>query len=204
MISHPYLAIQKKLGFNAALPYTAQWSAAADFLNLLIEYCQENKPSTILECSSGLSTLVLARYCQINARGHVFSLENGRTFAEETRENLRHFDLSSQATVIDATLIPYQLKQRRFDWYAMDQLPAHRIDMLVIDGPPGHIQRHSRFPALPLLHQQLNDRCAIFLDDAARDEEKEIVALWLKQFPGLEHTFVDTERGCSILHFSRP
>ncbi len=204
MIPHPYLEIQKKLGFDTALPYTAQWSAAADFLNLLIEHCQKDKPSVVLECSSGLSTLVLARCCQINAHGHVFSLENGATFAKETRENLQHFDLSSQATVIDAALMPYQLEQKDFDWYAIDQLPASRIDLLVIDGPPGHIQHHSRFPALPLLYQRLNDRCTIFLDDAARDEEKEIVDLWLKQFPGLEHTFVDTERGCSILHFGKP
>ncbi len=200
MILNPYLAIQKKLHFDEELPFTAHWSAASDFLNLLIEHCQEHNPSTILECSSGLSTLVLARCCQLNAHGHVFSLENGETFAEATRENLQQFNLSSQATVIDAALMPYQLKQKDFDWYAIDELPAKKIDLLVIDGPPGHIQHHSRFPALPLLHERLNATCTIFLDDAGRDEEKEIVALWLKQFPSLEHTYVDTERGCSILH----
>ena len=39
----------------------------------------------------------------------------------------------------------------------------------------------------------------IFMDDAARDDEREIVELWLAEHPELEHRFVDTERGCSVL-----
>ncbi|MES9855801.1 MAG: hypothetical protein ABW166_04240 [Sedimenticola sp.] len=40
--------------------------------------------------------------------------------------------------------------------------------MLVIDGPSGFIQKHSRYPALPLLFDKLSNNGMVFLDDAAR------------------------------------
>jgi hypothetical protein len=75
--------------------------------------------------------------------------------------------------------------------------------MLVIDGPPGFIQHHSRYPALPLLSERLADGCVIFLDDAARADEQAIVRRWLARFPQLEHHYVASERGCSVLRFRR-
>ncbi|WP_419604012.1 class I SAM-dependent methyltransferase [Thiolapillus sp.] len=203
MVSNPYSAVQKKLQLAQALPYTEHWSAAPDFLELLIDHCLENKPGRILECSSGLSTLVLARCCQINQCGQVVSLENGAEFAADTRRNLHSFSLADYASVIHAPLVRQQPDdtQLDWDWYSLDSLPEDAVDLLVIDGPPGYIQHHSRYPALPLLHQQLSRDCTVFLDDAGREEEKEIVALWLQRFPTLQHRFVGTERGCSILQF---
>jgi len=201
LVSNPYQAVQKKLHLAQALPYTEHWSAAQDFLELLTDFCLQYKPARILECSSGLSTLVLARCCQINQHGQVFSLENGMEFAEETRHNLSDFSLADNASVIHAPLEKYRLGDTEYDWYALDGLPQESIDLLVIDGPPGYIQRHSRYPALPLLHQRLSRQATVFLDDAGREEEKEIVSLWQQHYPALQHRFVDTERGCSILQF---
>jgi hypothetical protein len=45
--------------------------------------------------------------------------------------------------------------------------------------------------------------CPVYLDDAGREDEREIVALWLRRFPGLRHEYVETERGCSILTAER-
>ncbi len=199
-ILSPYTSIQNRLQLEDDLPYTENWSAAADFLHHLIDDCLENKPAQILECSSGLSTLVLARCCQINQCGQVFSLENGQEYAEKTRSQLLALGLNEYATVVHAPLQSYSLGGKNFDWYALEQLPTEPIELLVIDGPPGFIQHHSRYPALPLLRHLLADNCRIYLDDAGRDEEKEIVALWMKTFPGIQHKFFSTERGCSLLY----
>lgn len=200
-VLNPYVSIQERLQLEDSLPYTEQWSAAPDFLNLLIDHCIEHKPSVILECSSGLSTLVLARCCQLNQHGKVLSLENGAEFAEATISNLESFGLRASSSVMHAPLRQYMLSGRKFEWYSTPDLDEDLIEMLVIDGPPGYIQEHSRYPALPLLRKQLSADCTIFLDDAAREQEKEIVDLWLQQFPDLTHTYVATERGCSILKF---
>lgn len=197
-----YHYLRDRLGLHEGLPYTRDWSAAPDFLKLIVEHALQRKPRVILECSSGLTSVMLARCCTMNGEGEVFSLENGAEFAQRTREELGRYRLQ-KATVIDAPLTPYHINDTSYDWYATANLPEQPIEMLVIDGPPGFIQKHSRYPALPLLFDRLADGCVIFMDDAARLDEQEIVKLWQEQFPGLEHRYVKTERGCSILSVKR-
>ncbi|MDJ0806556.1 MAG: class I SAM-dependent methyltransferase, partial [Gammaproteobacteria bacterium] len=67
------------------------------------------------------------------------------------------------------------------------------------DGPSSFLQKHSRYPALPVLFPRLADGCRIYLDDAARQDEREILAMWQTAYADLEHEYVATERGCSIL-----
>ncbi len=198
-----YNAIIERLNLHKGIPYSHNWSAAADFLNLIIEHCLKYRPETVFECSSGLTTLMLARCCQMNNHGHVYSLENGSEYADKTRGYLAMYGLSNYATVIDAPLERYVINHREYQWYAMDGCPERHIDMLVIDGPPGFIQKHSRYPALPLLHEALAERCVLYMDDAAREDEREIVKMWQSEFSRIEHRYVATERGCSVLTINK-
>lgn len=200
---NPYNDIQKKLGLNQALPYTPDWSAAADFIDLIVEHGLQAKPEMIIECSSGLTTLVLARCCQLNGRGRVISLENGEEYAEKTRQQLKEFGLEDYAQVIYAPLVKVTLSGNEYDWYELDALPDVSIDMLVIDGPPGFIQKNSRYPALPLLFKKFSDQARVFLDDAARDEERELVEQWQTEYPDIDHGYLEFERGCSVLRINR-
>lgn len=188
-----------RLGLPLDVAYDPVWSAAPDFLGLIADHVLAEKPQTIVECSSGTSTVILARCCQLNDQGKVFSLENGAEFADKTRSELARCGLGKHAEVIHAPLVLRKINGQEYQWYDLESLPASSIDMLVIDGPPGFIQRHSRFPALPLLFDKLAKGCTIYLDDAVRQEEREIVAMWQTQFPGLEHRCLDVSRGCSIL-----
>ncbi|MDH5711928.1 MAG: class I SAM-dependent methyltransferase, partial [Gammaproteobacteria bacterium] len=86
---------------------------------------------------------------------------------------------------------------------SLDSLPDVPIDILVIDGPPGFLQKNSRYPSLPLLFDRLSESCSVFLDDAARDDERELVAQWLIEYPGLQHAYHDFERGCSVLKINK-
>ena len=198
-----YQSIQKDLHLKQELPITPDWSAAADFLELIKDHCLKAKPKTIVECSSGATTVVLAKCCEINKQGKVFSLENGKEYAINTRNNVKDFELEKYADVIHAPLETIEVDSNSYQWYESKNLPEKKIDMLVIDGPPGFIQRHSRLPALPLLFDQMEDKSIVFLDDAARDEEKEIVEMWLGISPSVTHEFVELERGCSVLRLSK-
>jgi hypothetical protein len=151
-----------------------------------------------VECGSGASTVVLARCCQLNAGGHVYSREHGEQFADETRENLKNFGLSEFATVLHAPLIDQQLGGESYSWYDLSELPALSINLLVIDGPPGFLQPAARYPALPRLFDQMAEQCSVFLDDAARQDEQSIVQRWSHQYPDLQHEYIETERGCSV------
>lgn len=202
-----YATLEDRLNLKKGLPITPDWSAAPDFMTLIVEHALATQPATIFECSSGLTTLMLARCCQMNGQGELYSLENGPEYAANTRSYFKRYGLDDYATVLDAPLEKMMLNGDEFLWYRTDEIPAHipaqSIDMLVIDGPPGFIQKNSRYPALPQLFDLLAEGCTIFLDDAVREDEKRIVALWQAEYPGLEHQYVDTERGCSILTVNR-
>ena len=160
------------------------------------------KPEIIVECSSGLTTLVLARCCQLNGMGKVISLENGEDYVEKTRQQLQDFGLEDYAQVIHAPLEKIILDQD-YDWYSLKSLPEVSIDMLVIDGPPGFIQKNSRYPALPLLFDKFSAQSKVFLDDAAREDEKELVAQWQTEYSGVDHKYLEFERGCSVLEVKK-
>ncbi|MCK5001965.1 MAG: class I SAM-dependent methyltransferase [Gammaproteobacteria bacterium] len=200
---NPYSAIQAKLSLSQPLPHTPDWSAAPDFIELIVEHALQAKPEVIVECSSGLTTLVLAQCCQFNQKGCVISLENGEDYAEKTCQQLKEFGLEDYAQVIHAPLEKVALSDNEYDWYSLKTLPEVSIDMLVIDGPPGFIQKNSRYPALPLLLDRFSKQTKVFLDDAARDDEKELVAHWQDEFSGVEHEYLEFERGCSVLDIKK-
>ena len=194
-----YQNLEKSLGFEKKLPVTKDWSAAPDFLKLISDFCLENKPGIIVECSSGTSSLVLSRCCQLNQHGHVYSLENGEEFVTKSKQQVNDFLLSDYSDVIYAPLRDVKLNGEAFQWYDPGELPKVKIDLLVIDGPPGFLQKHSRYPALPLLYDLLAKHCVIFLDDAAREDEQELVSRWLKAYPEFRSEYIENERGCFVL-----
>ena len=194
-----YQSIEKLLGFDTPLPVTKDWSAAPDFLSIISRFCLDNKPLNIVECSSGTSSLVLAKCCQLNQHGHVFSLENDQEYVQQTRQQLKDFSLSDNCDIVHAPLKTVQLRGKNFQWYDLQLLPLMEIDLLVIDGPPGYMQKKSRYPALPLLIKNLAKECVIFLDDAGRDDEKELVRCWADEYPEFCSDYVDNERGCAVL-----
>lgn len=194
-----YQRLEKLLGFESSLPVTEDWSAAADYLTVISDYCTNNKPETIVECSSGTSSLVLSRCCQLNQSGHVYSLENGRQFVDQTQQQLNSFSLTEYCDVLHAPLKDVEIEGDDFQWYDLSDFSVTEIEVLSIDGPPGFIQKHSRYPALPLLYPHLAEQCVVFLDDAARDDEQDIVERWLKEYPEFQAEYIENERGCFIL-----
>jgi len=194
-----YQALCQRLQLNAGIPFVKDWSAAADFLQLLADTVHERRPATILECGSGLSTLILARACQLNQSGRVICLENSEEYAGNTRQMIDAYDLSQYVTVVHAPLASHVIGEDEYQWYALHDLPESKIELLVIDGPPGFIQKNSRYPAIPLLFDGLADNSLVLMDDAARPDELEIVGLWKQSFPGIESDYVETERGCARL-----
>ncbi len=194
-----YQDICDRLGFKQTLPVCKDWSATPEFLSIISEHCLSASPETIVECSSGITTLVLSRCCQMSARNaHVYSLENGRQYVEQTQKHIRDFTLQDYSSVLHAPLVDTLVERENFQWYETSALKqiVNRIDCLVIDGPPGFIQKQSRYPALPQLFSLLAEKAVIFLDDAARDDEKALVKRWQNDFPALHAEFIDVPRGC--------
>lgn len=192
------LALERKLGLAEALPPMRGWAGSPDFLLKVAEEALARKPRRVMECSSGISTLVVARCLQINGAGHVYSLEHDPEFAGKTRKLLDRYGLANWATVLDA---PLQTKHTDTPWYAEEAIPRDLtpIEMLIVDGPPASTAALARFPALPRLMPRMADRFVVFVDDANRDDEIEMVRKWKELFPHLQHFSLPCEKGLIIM-----
>jgi len=196
------IVLDRRLNLPFALPPLRGWAASPDFLLLLAEHVHRQQPEVMVECSSGASTVVLAQCAKQNNKGHVFSLEQDVDYANKTRQELIKQGLQDWATVIDAPLQGYSFSGQIYQWYTLnDGIKFKPIDMLVIDGPPASLNRCARYPAGPLLLPLLNKNGVVFLDDADRADEQEIVKNWLQEFPGLAKEKHDCEKGAACLKF---
>ncbi len=72
-----------------------------------------------------------------------------------------------------------------------------------MDGPPGTTQALVRYPAVPILYGRMHSGSIILADDTKREDEKQVIAMWEKEF-GLESDFIDTEAGACILRRRGP
>ena len=180
------------------LPPTRGWAASPDFLLTIANFVLDRRPSVIVECSSGVSTLVAARCAQLGGRGHVFSLEHEPEFAAKTRQLLTEHGLSSFATVIDAPLVETTFPHWSGKWYDYKKLfMSAPIDLLVIDGPPHFCAKRARYPAVPAFFEKLAGGAVILLDDADRTDEQATTRLWLEHYRGLRSlTLPECEKGC--------
>lgn len=186
------------LGFKKSLPPTRKWAASPDILKQLSTYALQARPKLIVECGSGVSTIVLARCVQVNGEGHVYTLEHSPEAAQQTRRNLAQHGLEGYVTVLEAPLRQYELGGQSWSWYSLEGLPDNGIDLLFIDGPPAATQSLARYPAGPLLLSRLTPGAAAFLDDANRGDEKQIVERWARDFPAYKRGNLDCEKGCAF------
>jgi len=193
-------SVFSQIRFNAPLPKTRGSSVAPDFIALLIGMIKENKPKTIIELGSGISTIISAYSLQSLCEGTVISLDHEEKYASMTRENLERHNLQGIATVIHAPLKRMAIKGNDYFWYDVDALKSiEQIDMLIVDGPP-HIENiMERYPALPLLIDRLSGNAVVILDDARRDGEKKVIEAWLKEYDCLSAEFLPLEDGACVI-----
>ena len=132
------LRLSSELKLTRSLPPLRDWAARPDLLLELTHHIQAEQPKVIVECGSGSSTVVLARCVEMNGIGHVYSLEDSSRARHKTRQELARHQLASFATVFTAPLRRYDINGEEWFWYSFEALPQNKIDLLVIDGPPGH------------------------------------------------------------------
>jgi hypothetical protein len=156
----------------------SDWAADPGFLQQVYEEAR-NTDGPILECGSGLTTIVAAA-AAFDKGTPLVSLEHTDAWAERVRTELRRLRLSN-ATVLSTTMCSYET----FDWYGVSapiDLPR-RVSMVICDGPPG-TTRGGRFGLVPVLADRLGGGCVIMLDDFSRPDEQEISRAWLAIRPG--------------------
>jgi hypothetical protein len=151
------------------------YAAKTEYLKEIIEQSFDNT-KTVLECGTGLSTIILGVIGK-NLNFKVVSLENNPEWSEFIKRELKKRDLKN-VEIIDTPIIEYD----NFDWYDTTNIPKkEQYELIICDGPPSKT-KGGRYGLLPLLSDLFADNFTILLDDLVREEEKKIASLWAKEF----------------------
>lgn len=193
--------INNKLKPKLPLLYQKEWTILPDFTANLINIISETKPSVIVECGSGLSTLILGYLLKNRMVSKCISLEHNKQFYESTKTDLINHQLEEYVNLIYTPLKPVIIKDKQWFWYDTNVIyeTVDQIDLLLVDGPPGQIQKHSRYPAVPLLKKLFNPNSIVIVDDSNRSDELEIVNRWLLENPELTLNKLETKKGMCVL-----
>jgi hypothetical protein len=162
------------------------WAADEEYLSLLIREAERARGS-IIECGSGLSTLILAGIAR-QTGAHLYSFEHQAEWRQRVVDELAACGLT------DNTVYLTPLRSfGEYDWYDVPPSLPSDVSLVICDGPPA-ATRGGRYGAVPLLLSSFGPSCKILLDDAGRASEKEIVSRWEAEF-GAKSEWQDTPRG---------
>jgi predicted O-methyltransferase YrrM len=186
---------------NDVLPATRGWAASPDLLVVLVDVVITERPSLIVECGSGASTLWLALAMRrFKIDGRIIALDHDPVFAGKTRDLLARHDVSDLAEVRDAPLESFSLEGETYSWYARrawENLTG--IDLLFVDGPPAATGHQARYPALPLLARSLSPAATAVLDDLVVPDMQKVLQRWLEAHPDFSSEILPLEKQAAVL-----
>jgi predicted O-methyltransferase YrrM len=210
-IKYTFRQLEALQNLNAMLPTTdvlpasRGWAASPDLLLVLIDHVITTRPSLIVECGSGASTLWLALALRrFGIDGRVVALDHEPVFAERTRGFLVRHGVSDLAEVRDAPLEDFEISGETYAWYARaawEDLTG--IDTVLVDGPPQATGHHARYPALPLLGEALSPAAALILDDLVVPDMQKVLQLWLDANPDFSSEILLLEKQAAVLRRSK-
>jgi hypothetical protein len=187
---------------RAAVPPMRLWAVSPDALTLLLQEFLVSRPTLVVECGSGVSTLWMA----LTAKQHgidtrIVALDHEAEYADKTNRMLEQHGVADIAMARLAPLVDVADDEGGSRlWYEPDALrDLDGIGLLFVDGPPASTGPLARMPALPQMWDKLGSRVSIVVDDMIRQDEQDIVARWTKTYPDLDVEHYDTEKGTEIL-----
>jgi predicted O-methyltransferase YrrM len=190
--SEAYAQLIQLLDFKSALPATRGWAASPDLLLTIYETVKKINPSLVVELGSGVSTLVAAK----SGARKVVSLDGSKEYAAKTRELIKEHRVRG-VDVRFAALLPYV---NGLTWYDVSVIKdLKKIDLLIVDGPPGNNNPESRYPALKEFKDKLSPRAVVILDDVNREGERKLAEDFAAALPNHELTILNHEKGAAII-----
>ena len=187
-----YIQLNSLLDFESVVPSTRSWAASPDLLLTITQTIKKINPELVVELGSGVSTLVAAK---AGAR-KIISIDNSEIFGDQTRQLLKAHQVHGVEIRI-AQLFP---DSNGLEWYDMSVLQdLEKIDLLIIDGPPGSKNSEARYPALKAFKGKLSANATIIIDDVKRDGERKLAEDFAKALPNHELVILDHEKGTAII-----
>lgn len=125
----------------------------------------------VLECGSGLTTLILGLIAGRRGR-EVWALEHDPAWHAHVSHALARHGIAE----VRLCLAPLH-EYGSFSWYAPAEDLPRRFGLVVCDGPP-EITPGGRYGLLPVAGDRMSAGSVILLDDASRESEMGVLERW--------------------------
>jgi len=186
------IQLTQLLDFKSPIPPTRSWAASPDLLLTITEIVRKYRPGLVVELGSGVSTLVAAK---AGAR-KVVSIDNSDEFGGKTISLLKDHKVRG----VDVRIAPLQPYANGFTWYDTSMIKdLKKIDLLIIDGPPGSKNPEARYPALAEFKDKLSSKAVIIIDDVHREGERKLAEDFAKAMPNHQLVILDHEKGTAVI-----
>jgi len=187
-----FAQLNSLLNFETVVPPTRSWAASPDLLLTIFETVRKINPGLVVELGSGVSTLVAAK----SGAKKIISIDNSETFGGQTRQLLN----AHEVDVVEIRIAPLLPYNNGIEWYDQSALQdLEKIDLLIIDGPPGSKNPEARYPALKEFQDRLSANATIIIDDVKRDGERKLAEDFAKSLPNHELVILDHEKGTAVI-----
>lgn len=150
------------------------WDAKLDYFEEIIKRAVTSD-GPILECGSGLSTLVLGHVAR--RRGiETWSLEHHDAWHRRVSNTIARHRVPG-TNLCYAPLRDYG----EFNWYdpPLDKMPA-KFSLVICDGPPD-LAHGGRYGLLPILGDRIESGAVILFDDAREPGQPEVLRRWERE-----------------------
>lgn len=172
--------------------YSAGWR----YLRQVVKHTMSTQED-ILECGSGLTTVILAALTASTDR-KLLVLEHHSEWLDIVDARLKTLDCSN-VNLIHAPLARFGA----YSWYSIPENLFERctLDLIVCDGPPSSTHG-GRFGLIPKTSSFLSNKCTILLDDTHRKGEKRVLEIWrqLVNFHVKNHLSFISKSSALIIH----
>ena len=180
------------LKFSAPVPPTRSWAASPDLLLTLAQLVRKHNPKLVVELGSGVSTLVVAKA----GAKKVISIDHSGEFADKTREVLKEHKVRG----VEIRVAQLKAHISGVDWYDTAVIKdLKRIDLLIVDGPPGSKNPEARMPARAEFISKLSPKAIILIDDVNREGERKLAESFAKALPNHVLTIYPHEKGTAVI-----
>jgi predicted O-methyltransferase YrrM len=187
-----FIQLSNLLQFNSPIPSTRSWAASPDLLLLICETVKKNRPSLVVELGSGVSTLVCAK----SGARKVISIDNSDEYGAKTGDLLKEHKVRG----VEIRIAPLRPYANGSEWYDVSTLKdLKKIDLLIVDGPPGSKNPEARYPALKEFKDKLSAKAIVIIDDVNRDGERKLAEDFAKALPNHTLTILDHEKGTAVI-----
>ena len=180
------------LKFSAPVPPTRSWAASPDLLLTLAQVVRKHNPKLVVELGSGVSTVVVAKA----GAKKVISIDHSGEFADKTREVLKEHKVRG----VEIRVAQLKAHISGVDWYDTAVIKdLKRIDLLIVDGPPGSKNPEARMPARAEFIAKLSPKAIIVIDDVNREGERKLAESFAKALPNHVLTIYPHEKGTAVI-----